>query len=148
MRPRLLLIEPDPAFRLGAIAALRDAFDVQVPDRPDDILRLARGQRPDVALFAAGDHQRREAVRLARVLKTDVRMVPALGLYTHPGQRGPSAAAVADVGADGFLHDVDAPGALLAFALALAHGEKPIPHPWPEGRHSGLRKLLTRIAGR
>lgn len=148
MRPRLLLIEPDLAFRLGAIVALRGAFDVQVPDRPDDILRLARAQRPDVALFAAGNQQRREAVRLSRVLKTDVRMVPALGLYTHTGERGPSATAVLDVAADGFLHDVGEPSALLAFGLALARGERLIPHPWPEGRQTGLRKLLTRLVGR
>ncbi len=148
MRPRLLFLESDPAFRLGVIAALRDAFDIQVPDRADDILRLARAQRPDVALLAAGDRQRRETMRLTRVLKTDVRMVPALGLYTRAGETGPSAAAVLDVAADGILHHVEAPPALLPFALALGRGERMHPAVWPDGSPSPLRRLLNRLGGR
>ncbi len=148
MRPRLLLLEPDAAFRLALIAALREAFDVSVPNRDDDLLRLARALRPDVALFAAGDRQRGEAMRLSRVLKTDVRSVPALGLYTHRGERGPSAAAVKDVAADGFLPSVVEPGALLPFAVALARGEVVLPNPWPDTAPLGLRRVLTRLLGR
>ena len=103
MRPRLLLLDADAAFRLRAIAELREAFELTVPAAGDDPLRVARAVRPDVALFAAGGRARVDALRLTRVLKTDVRVVPAIGLYARPGEELPSEAAVRAAQADGFL---------------------------------------------
>ena len=122
MRPRLLLLEPDAAFRLGAISALREAFEVSVPEPGEDPLRFARATRPEVALLASGDRQRVEALRIARVLKTDVRAVPGLGLYARRGERGPSGPAFHDVAADGYFPELDDPAALVAFAIALGRG--------------------------
>jgi DNA-binding NarL/FixJ family response regulator len=146
--PRLLLVDPDTAFRLRAIALLTGRFELSIPAHGDDPLRAARTDRPDIALLAAGDRSRAAAIRLARVLKTDVRAVPAIGLYTRPGEAGPSAAAFAATGAEGFLASTDDPAALLAFAEALARGERPAPAPWPGASAGPVRRLLGKMLGR
>lgn len=147
VRPRLLLHDPDAAFRLRAIGALREEFEVTAVQPGDDVIRLARALRPDVALLAAGGRARVDAIRLTRVLKTDVRVVPGMGLYTHPGEEPPTEAAVRTAQADGMLFEVSTGPPLLAFAQALARGERPLPQPWP-GRSSGpLRRLVSRVLG-
>lgn len=148
MRLRLLLHDPDAAFRLRGIAALRDRFEVTVAQPGDDVIRVARAVRPDVALLAAGGRARVEALRLARVLKTDVRVVPALGLYTRPGEALPSEAAVLAAHADGLLPAVVEAEALVVFAEAIARGEARLPSPWPSGHLGPVRRLLTRVLGR
>lgn len=143
---RVLIVEADHTFRLRLVALLSERFELLVPPTGEDPLRLARSARPDLALLASGDRARGPAVRLARVLKTDVRTVPSIGLYLRPGQHGPSAAAFASTGADGFAADVDA-DAVVALLDALVRGERPIPVPWPPPPRSLLGKLLGRVRG-
>lgn len=142
---RLLLLEADHTFRLRLVAALRERFDLAVPTPEEDPLRFARAARPDLALLAAGDRSRAQAIRLARVLKTDIRVVPAVALYCRPGEDGPSAAAFATTGADGYAADVESPEALLVLLSALERGEHPIPQPWPRPGRSVVGRLLARF---
>lgn len=148
MRPRLLLVDSDAAFRLRAIGALRERFEVTVPGPGDDVVRLARAVRPDVGCFACGGPSRVEALRLARVLKTDVRIVPSLGFYTRGGESPPSRAAIEAVHVDGLLPGLEDPAALLSFAEALLAGERQMPDPWPTVTAGSVRRLLTRLLGR
>lgn len=147
MRQRLLIVDADAGFRLGAIARLREHFDASAPAPGDDVVKLARALRPEVALFAAGGRHRVEALRAARVLKTDVRVVPHLGFYSRPGEEPPPRAALEAVLVDGYVPDADA-DALAAFVAALAAGARPWPEPWPTASPGPLRRVLTRVLGR
>ena len=142
---RLLLVEADHTFRLRLVALLSGRFEVLVPPHGEDPLRLARATRPEVALIAAGERARGPALRLARVLKTDVRAIPALGLYTRPGEESPSAAAFASCGAEGFAGSVAEPEVLVAFLDALLRGEHPIPSPWPPVGPTRLSRLFRKL---
>ncbi len=148
VRPRLLLVDSDAAFRLRAIGALSERFDVTVPSPGEDVVRLARAVRPDVGCFACGGRSRVEALRLARVLKTDVRIVPSLGFYARNGESVPSRAAVEAVHVDGLLPGVEESAALLSFAEALLSGAHVMPEPWPADAPGPVRRLLTRLLGR
>ncbi len=148
MRPRLLLVEPDAAFRLRAIGVLRESFEVTVPAPGEDVVRLCRATRPEVGCLNCGGRNRVEALRLARVLKTDVRIVPALGFYARTGEGVPSRAALESVLGDGLLAAADDPEALLAFAQALLAGAHPMPDPWPVAPPSLLRRAVSRILSR
>ncbi|MBM4366920.1 MAG: hypothetical protein FJ102_11975 [Deltaproteobacteria bacterium] len=147
MPTRLMIVDSDAATRLRLISALSADYELVVPAPGDDPLRVARSSRPDVVLIASGGGARGLALRLCRVLKTDVRTVPAIGLYARRGEDFPSAAAAVTAIADGFcLHDGDA-APLLDFARALGRGEHPVPSPWPEAPPSPLRRALTRLLG-
>lgn len=148
MRPRLLLVDSEAAFRLRAIGALSERFDVTVPGPGDDVVRLARAVRPDVGCFACGGRSRVEALRLARVLKTDVRIVPSLGFYIRSGEGAPSRAAVESVHVDGLLPGAEDLAALVSFAEALLSGARLMPEPWPAEAPGPIRRLLTRLLGR
>lgn len=147
MRQRLLIIDADAGFRLKLITRLRDTFDASAPAPGEDVVKLARTLRPDVALFAAGGRHRVEALRVARVLKTDVRVVPHLGFYSRPGEDPPPRAAVEAVLVDGYLPDATADG-LAAFVAALTAGAPVLPDPWPSPAPGALRRALTRVLGR
>lgn len=112
------------------------------------MVRLARAVRPDVGCLACGGRSRVEALRLARVLKTDVRIVPSLGFYTRTGESPPSRAAVESVHVDGLLSGAEDPAALLSFAEALLSGARIMPEPWPPQAPGPVRRLLTRLLGR
>ncbi|MSQ00879.1 MAG: hypothetical protein EXR71_03175 [Myxococcales bacterium] len=146
LRRRLLLVDPDLAFRLRAIATLAEEFDVTVPVAGDDIIRLARATRPELALFAAGGRLRVEAMRVTRVLKTDVRVVPTVAFYSRTGESPPPRAGLIAVMVDAYLPDAGADD-LGPFAHALGSGERPMPEPWPAVGTSRLRRALTRILG-
>ncbi len=147
MPTRLMIVDSDAATRLRLIAALSADYELVVPAPGDDPLRMARSSRPDIVLVAAGGGARGVALRLCRVLKTDVRTVPAIGLYARRGEEFPSAAAAATAMVDGFcLHEGDA-AALLSMARALGRGERPLPTPWPDASTSSLRRVLNRLLG-
>lgn len=141
---RVMLVEADHTFRLRLAGILSERFELLIPPAGEDPLRLARSSRPDVALLAAGERARAQAIRLARVLKTDVRVVPRIGLYTRPGQDGPSAAAFASTGAEGFAAAVDAE-AVVTLLDAMLRGERPIPTPWPPRQRSLAARIVDRI---
>ncbi len=143
---RVLLIEADHTFRLRLVGMLSERFELVVPPAGEDPLRLARSSRPDIALIAAGERARPQAIRLARVLKTDVRAVPRIGLYIRPEQDGPSAAAFASTGAEGFAANVDA-DAVVALLDALLRGERPLPTPWPRPQRSLAARIVERLRG-
>jgi hypothetical protein len=145
VRLRLLLVDPDAAFRLRGIAALRLPFDVTVPQPGDDVIRVARAVRPDVGLFAAGGRARVEALRLTRVLKTDVRVVPAIGLYGRTGEAPPPEAAVHAAHADGFLPNAEDMAAFLGFAQVLSEGRQAFPEPWPAPARGPVHRVLNRL---
>ncbi len=147
MKPRLLIVDADPAFRLRLITVLQPVFETLVPGPGDDVVKLARSARPEVALMAAGGRHRVEALRVARVLKTDVRIVPALAFYSRPGEAPPPRPAVEAVLVDGYLPDAEAE-TLAAFAAALARGEHPFPVTWPTPAAGPVRRALTRLLGR
>lgn len=147
MRPRLLIVDQQPALRVRLVAALSADFELVVPAPGDDPLRLARSSRPDIVLLASGGGARGAALRLARVLKTDVRAVPRLGLYAVAGHDGPSEAAFTASLADGFCATADDPASVLRFAAALARGESPRPQPWPAPSGGPWRRLLERWIG-
>ena len=142
-----MIVDGDAAMRLRLIAALSADYELVVPSPGDDPLRVARSSRPDLVLVAAGDGARAAALRLCRVLKTDVRTVPAIGLYARHGEDFPSAAAATTALVDGFLLHAGEPEPVLAFAGALARGDRAFPSPWPDPAPSRLRRVLTRLLG-
>jgi hypothetical protein len=146
VRPPLLLVDADAARRLRLITALCADYEVIVPAPGEDPLRLARGSRPEVCLLAVGGGARSPALRLCRVLKTDVRSVPAVGLYAPVDELGPSAAAVHAALADGYCASGDS-RAILAFTGRLRAGERPLPEPWPEPPRGPVRRALNRLLG-
>ncbi len=146
-RRRLLLVDPDLPFRLRAIATLAEAFEVTVPAVGDDVVRLARAVRPEVALFASGGRLRVDAMRVTRVLKTDVRVVPTIALYSRRGEALPPRPGLLAVLVDAYLPDAG-PDDLGPFAEALGRGERPWPDPWPDTDPGLLRRALTRVLGR
>lgn len=119
-----------------------------MPAPGEDVVRLCRATRPEVGCLNCGGRNRVEALRLARVLKTDVRIVPALGFYARTGEGVPSRAALESVLGDGLLAAADDPEALLAFAQALLAGAHPMPDPWPVAPPSLLRRAVSRILSR
>ena len=148
MRPRLLLVDSEASFRQRAIGALSERLAVTVPAPGEDVVRLARAVRPDVGCFACGGRSRVEALRLARVLKTDVRIVPSLGFTLRSGEGAPSRAAVESVHVDGLLLGAEDPAALVSFVEALLSGAHVMPEPWPAEAPGSVRRLLTRLLGR
>ena len=144
--PRVLLVEADHTFRLRLVGLLSERFDLVVAPPGEDPLRHARAERPDCALLSVGARSRPAAIRLARVLKTDVRTVPLVGVYARPGEYGPSAAAFASCGADGYVAGADADD-VIRFLDALLRGERPLPVPWPANRQSVGVRLFHRIFG-
>ncbi len=147
LRRRLLLVDPDLAFRLRAVATLSVGFDVTVPAAGDDVVRLARATRPELALFASGGRLRVDAMRVARVLKTDVRIVPTIAFYSRRGESAPPRAGLTAVLVDAYLPDAGADD-LCPFAEALVRGERPMPEPWPPDETGPFRRALTRVLGR
>ena len=101
-RPRLLLLEPDLAVRLGLLPYLHVRWRVDTPEPGQEALRRLRAHPPAVAAVGVcglldglrhgvGIHAARDAVALAAQLRTDLRPVEALVLYGHaPDARLPA----------------------------------------------------------
>jgi len=90
---------------------------------------------------------RAAALRLCRVLKTDVRAVPWVGLYARDGEAFPSEAAFVAALADGFCLVGTEVDHLVRFASALAAGTHPRPRPWPAARTPRWKRVLDRLGG-
>lgn len=147
MRLRLSIVDNDAALRLRLIAALSADYELVVPAPGDDPLKVARSSRPDIVLIASGGGARAAALRLCRVLKTDVRAVPWVGLYARDGEAFPSEAAFVAALADGFCLVGTEVDHLVRFASALAAGTHPRPRPWPAARTPRWKRVLDRLGG-
>ena len=147
MRLRLSIVDDDTARRLRLIAALSAAYELVVPSPGDDPLKVARASRPDIVLIASGGGARAGALRLCRVLKTDVRAVPWVGLYAREGEEFPSEAAFVAALADGFCLVGAEADPVTRLAAALAAGERPRPAPWPVARTPRWKRVLDRLGG-
>lgn len=146
-RPRLLVIDDDPARRLESTSILAQPFDAFPVAHEEDPLRAARTRRPDIALVTLSRRDTEAGLRLVRTLRTDPRPVPRVGvLEPPPYARGPWVAMELWM-ADGWMGvPVDA-AALLEFTEALWRGERPVRRPPPPSR--GLvGRLIARARGR
>ncbi len=143
MRPRLLLVEDDPATRLIVTAALAGAFEVLAPAAGDDPVRIVRATNPALALVGV---QRRpaEALRLTRALRTDLRPVSVAVL--DPRARAPMRAdAAPQERVDGYYGVPLDAESLRAFVADVIAGRRPFLTPSPA--RGPMSRFLSRLRG-
>ncbi len=145
-KPRVLVVDDGPRFRLLVVAALSGAFDVFSLTPGDDPLRTARARRPDLVLFAMDRQNADDVLRACRTLRTDVRPIDRVAVYAHGRPPRPVDVVVDTWRADGYLAgELDPPG-VRAFAEAVLRGERPVRV--PEARSGTLGRLVDRLRGR
>lgn len=144
-RPRLLVIDEEPARRLEIVAWLAAHYDAWPLPEGEDPLRSARTGRPDMALIVLG-RQPDRALRLSRALRTDTRPVPRVGVLEGGGRPKGAFVAMELWMADGWLGLPTDEPTLVGFVGELWRGERPnqpttaAPHP--------VRSLLRRLRGK
>lgn len=138
-----MLVEPEVARRLEAVAALASRFDVIPVGEGEDPLRVARARRPDLAVLFVRARRADATLRLCRTLRTDVRPIARVGIVDRTGDPSPAAQAMGHWMADGYLAGAVPVADLVAFVDAVWRGERPVrleaPAPGPLGR------LLARL---
>lgn len=142
MKPRLLLVDERAARRLSAVAALSARFEVVPVGDGEDPLRAARSHRPDLAIVVVARRKPEMSLRLCRMLRTDLRPVPCVGLVDPGPTPRPAAEVQLHWLADGYLAMACSPEELLAFGDALWRGERPCVEAPPAGR---VRRMLSRL---
>jgi DNA-binding response OmpR family regulator len=142
-RPRLLVIDDDPARRIAFTSVLGAAFDAWPLPADEDPLKVARTSRPDLALVVYGGRRTDGALRLIRTLRTDTRPIPRVAAV-EDGARPRGAFVARELWmADGWLGLPNEDDVLLAFAEAVWRGERPA---IPAKREPGaIRRLLRRF---
>lgn len=140
-RIRVMLVDPDPMRRLALVAALREVYAVQPVEEGRDLLREVRARRPELVLIATDAARLNEALRSARVLRSDP-TPPLLGLV-HSGRRAPSADELLErSSASGLYLGPPEPARLVAWVGRLLAGERAVE------RLEGPRGLLGRLLKR
>ena len=145
LKPRLLLVDTEPAHRLKASVALGDSFDVHMAPDGEDSLRAARTLRPDLALISVPARRSESSLRLCRTLKTDVRPVGAVGVYDRGAWPRPPGMVIGVWLADGYLTGACQAADLASFAQSLWRGERPIRLDRPPREPGRLRLLARRL---
>lgn len=142
--PRLLLVCDDAAHRLKLVGLLRADFQLRSVTEGEDLLRLARSQRPDAVLIVGSASERVEALRRCRVLRTDLVPFPQVGVVLT-GAGAPEVDEVRGALATGYLGGHSEPATILEFARAVAAGRGSYRRDTREV--GGLRRLWRRVVG-
>ena len=142
---RLLLIDEDPRQRLLLTAFLSPHYQVEGPGPGEDPLKAARVIRPDLALLSLHRHRPDAALKLCRLLKTDLSPVRWVGIYGS-GSGPPPEEVLGPWMADGYLGGPPNAPRLLQFLEAMGRGDQPCisPPPPPSG---WLRQWVHRLTG-
>jgi DNA-binding NarL/FixJ family response regulator len=145
VKTRLLLVDTDTRSRLSLAARLAEHYSVISCGPGEDALKLARQHQPSLALVVLPDGAGDEALRLCRMLKTDLSPVRWVGLRARGG--APQVETLQSLWlVDGYLGAEASDSALLQLLAEMQRGEKPaIGH--LEAR-SGLRARLRRLLNR
>lgn len=138
---RVLLVDPSPASRLLAIAALSGEHQVQSGDDAAEPLRALRRNPVDVVLLApelGGEHR----AQLVRAIRTDApgRPSPRIGILSRPGDGVGPDEALGGWAADGWLGE---PARLPEFVRLLLLG--PLPVRLGEHRPSLAARIARRV---
>lgn len=142
-RPRLLVVDEDPARRIELTATLSGTFDAWALPAEEDPLRTARNQRPDLVVVVFGGRRGEDGLRLIRALRTDTRPIQRVAAI-EVGARPRGAFVAMELWmADGWLALPNPPEAVEAFVGAVWRGERPkIPATNTPGK---VRRLLKRF---
>lgn len=123
-RPRVLVVDATPAQRLRVVAALSAGFEPAALADGEDPLRTARAKRPDLVLFALDRADVDQVLRYCRTLRTDIRPIERVAVYTRGQPPRPSETILETWKADGLLAGtVDE---VADFAWAVLRGERPV----------------------
>lgn len=142
-RPRLLVVDEDPARRIELTATLSGSFDAWALPAGEDALRTARNQRPDVVVVVYGGRRTEEGLRLIRALRTDTRPIDRVAAVEFGGRPRGAFVAMELWMADGWLALPNPAAATEAFVSAVWRGERPrVP---AVGEKGAIRKLLQRF---
>ncbi len=143
-KKKLLIVDDDPRRRLVVVSVLSRRFDVFPLPGGEDPLRAARSRRPDLVLFALDKRNVDDVLRYCRTLRTDVRPIDRVAVYTT-GRPVRTTEIVCDLWrADGHLAGVIDGARIDAFVDALMRGERPVSLP-PDGGVFG--RVLDRLRG-
>lgn len=140
-RPKLLVADPNPASRLVALDALRDAFEVVPMPEDDDPVRATRHHRPAMLLLAVPASRSAAALRACRSLKTEANP-PKVALLDRSGRLDDPDDALTSWLADGVLQGAADGPAVRRFVTEVMAGQRPVV------RAPGGKSLLGRLFGR
>lgn len=124
-RPRLLVVDEDPARRFELTATLSARFDAWALPAEEDPLRTARNQRPDVVVVVYGGRRTDDGLRLIRALRTDTRPIERVAAIEVGARPRGGFVAMELWMADGWLALPNPPEAVEAFVGAVWRGERP-----------------------
>ncbi len=125
-RPGVVVADPDARSRVRAMNALAEAFEVESPPPGEPLARTVRRLQPAIVLLAMPRNRMNEALRTCRRLKTEPRHHPVVGLLDRWARLDDPEAALDRCLGDGYLAGRAGPEDYLAFARALARGERPV----------------------
>ena len=141
-RPRVIYSEPDDAFRMAAINALRDRFELITIASGLDPVRKAREEGPEMVLISVAGNPER-ALRACRLLKAELDP-PTVGVLNLQWARLTSGEVMEGSGADGYLLGRPDLGVFDEWVVGVYSGERPIitlPRPGILGR---IKRRLKR----
>ena len=140
-RPRVLVVDATPNQRLRVVAALSSAFEPLPLGDGEDPLRVARAKRPDLVLFALDRADVDQVLRFCRTLRTDIRAIERVAVYTRGQPPRPVTTILETWRADGVLAgDV---GPIAEFAESVLRGERPV----RVVEAGALGRLVARLRG-
>ena len=131
----MLILDSDTTSRLELVAALRDHFQLLPHDESLPAVRRVRSEQPALVLVVLGRRKAPQALRTARVLKTDARP-PAVAVIDPWGRADEDDLEVCD----GVWRGTPDTG-LVAWCQAVLAGKGP--REARPLRRGGLRRLFT-----
>lgn len=123
-RPRVLVVDATPNQRLRVVAALSSTFEPLPLADGEDPLRTARAKHPDLVLFALDRADVDQVLRFCRTLRTDIRPVGRVAVYTRGQPPRPIETILETWRADGVL--AGAVDEIASFSEAVLRGERPV----------------------
>ena len=120
----MLYSEPDDAFRMAAIDALRDRFEVITIASGLDPVRKAREEGPEMVLISVAGNTER-ALRACRLLKAELEP-PTVGVLNLQWARLTPGEVMEGSGADGYLLGRPDLAAFDAWVVGVYAGERPV----------------------
>jgi len=123
--PRLLLFEPDIGRRLSLVDALRDRYEIALPEPGSAPVRAVRGTRPHLVLLAMRPGNVHATPRACRAIKSEPH-APKVGIVGRRDGGFSAAQLLAHYQADGVMWGDATPEQLFGWLDDLEQGRQPI----------------------
>ncbi len=123
--PRVLLFEPDIARRLSLVDALRERYEIALPEAGAAPVRAVRATRPHLVLLAMQPGNVHATPRACRAIKSEPH-APRVGIVGRKDGGFSAAQLLAHYQADGVMWGDPDRAALFAWLDRMEQGDQPI----------------------